>query len=97
MSDFLNVKLFPEGTFTMLTLEEFVEWLKTFKFAGTARWQNVTIQITSADREKCLRACLANPVAIRGWLKDWRCEDPREALALYTHMTSDYFGYQVRY
>ena len=65
----------------MLTVENFEEWLKVFRYTGTVYYAGTPWKVDDNDVNEFIRICQNRPENMQEMLNQGHCEECREAMA----------------
>jgi len=77
----------------MLTVAEFEEWLRAFRYTGTVHYGSTTWKVDNSDVDKFISDCERNPGLIQELLDQGHCEECREALAYLKYLEQAAISY----
>jgi hypothetical protein len=70
-----------EGGAEMLTVAEFLEWLRVFRYTGTVHYAGTPWKVDDNDVNEFIRTCENHPRFIQEALEQGNCTECREAMA----------------
>lgn len=65
----------------MLTVAQFEEWLKVFRYTGTVFYAGTSWQVDENDVNAFIRTCEDRPAIMQEMLDQGHCEEGRQAMA----------------
>jgi len=64
-----------------MTVAEFEEWLRVFRYTGTVHYASTTWKVDDNDVNDFIRTCENNPRLMQELLDQGNCEEGRQAMA----------------
>jgi len=81
----------------MLTVAEFEEWLRVFRYTGTVHYASTTWKVDENDVTDFIRRCENNPQLMQKLLDQGHCEECREAMAYLKYLEQAAISYSPYY